>query len=212
MNDTKTNQENKKPEQKNLLLSKQSEAFLNMLTKRGLLEDTRIDDEAVRKAVKEKNRRVYHNTKLMLKHYRDINWALECFPAQVDDELDRPLNDLDALLSLVNVEMCIGNVKIEDRLRSIQKSRLLLDRFNEALTFLRKKPGDGELMYKSIYLSYIAPENLTITEILYRIGISERHFYRIRKQAINMLSIRLWAAPTGELDAWLEILTLIEAI
>jgi hypothetical protein len=84
--------------------------------------------------------------------------------------------------------------------------------FEEALTVLRQKPGNGELMYKSLFLTYIAPENLSHTEILYRLNISSRHYYRVRQQAINILSIRLWAAPTKELDAWLEVLTLLEVL
>ena len=193
-------------------LSDQSEAFLAMLTRRGLLEDPEIGDDAVRQAAKAKKRRMYHNTQLMLKHYRDINWALECFPSNIADELDRPLNDLDALLSLINTELDMNNVKLENRLMSVRRSRLLLDRFNEALTVLRRKPGNGELMYQSLYLTYIAPECLSHSEILYRLNISTRHYYRIRQQAVNILSIRLWAAPAGELDAWLEVLTLLEAL
>jgi hypothetical protein len=155
---------------------------------------------------------MYHNTLLMLKYYRDITWALECFPADVAAELDHPLGALDALISLINTELSMDNAKLEGRLMSVQKSRLLLDRFNEALTVLRKKPGNGELMYQSLYLSYIIPENLSHAEILFRLNISSRHYYRIRQQAVNILSIRLWAAPAGELDAWLEVLTILEAL
>jgi hypothetical protein len=193
-------------------LSERSEAFLNMLTKRGILEDPEISDDQVREAVKTKKRRMYHNTTLMLQHYRDINWALECFPGQIAEELDRPMNDLDALLSLISAEIGMDNAKLENRLQSVQKSRLLLDRVNEALTILKQKPGNGELMYNTLYLTFIGPEKLNHTEILYRLGISSRHYYRVRQQAINILSIRLWAAPAGELDAWLEVLTLLEAL
>jgi len=199
-------------EQQELQLSGQSEAFIKMLTQRGLLEDPKIDDDATRKAAKEKKRRMYHNTHLMLKHYRDISWALECFPAEIADELDRPLNDLDTLLNMINTELYMDNAKLENRLISVKRSRLLLDRFNEALTVLRRKPGNGEIMYQSLYLSYITPEDLSHNEILYRLNISSRHYYRIRQQAINILSIRLWAAPAGELDAWLEVLTLLEVL
>jgi len=199
-------------EQQDRTLSSQSEAFLNMLTQRGLLEDPQINNDHVRQAEKAKKRNMYHNTQLMLKHYRDINWALECFPAGIAEELDRPLNNLDALLSLISAEIGMGNTKLENRLMSIQKSRLLLDRFNEALTVLRHKPGNGELMYQSLYLNYLTPETLTHTEILYRLNISTRHYYRIRQQAINILSICLWATPVGELDAWLEVLTILEAM
>ena len=122
------------------------------------------------------------------------------------------MNDLDALLSLVSAKLGMNNAKVENRLMSVQKSRLLLDRLNDALTVLRHKPGNSELMYRSLYLTYITPESLSHTKILYRLNISSRHYYRIRQQAINILSIRLWAAPAGELDAWLEVLTLLEAL
>ena len=193
-------------------LSAQSSAFLQMLTKRGILEDQAIDDEKIRQAEKKKKRNMYHNTTLMLQHYRNITWALECFPARIAEELDRPMNDLDALLSLVSAEIGMDNMKIENRLHSVQRSRLLLDRINEALTVLRQKPGNGELMYKIIYETFITPEKVSHTEILYRLNISSRHYYRVRQQAISILSIRLWAAPVGELDSWLEVLTLLEAL
>jgi hypothetical protein len=212
MSNSKKNPHNDIYEQQERRLSGKSEAFLSMLTKRGLLEDQEISDEKVRRAVKAKKRGMYHNTQLMLRHYRDINWALECFPAHIAEELDSPMGDLDVLLSLIDAEIGMNNEKLENRLMSVQKSRLLLDRFNEALTVLRQKPGNGELMYQSLYLTYIAPEALSHTEILYRLNISSRHYYRTRQQAINILSIRLWAAPAGELDAWLEVLTLLEAL
>ncbi|MDR1321461.1 MAG: hypothetical protein LBK56_08575 [Gracilibacteraceae bacterium] len=211
MSDSKKNSHNDMCEQERLLSGK-SEAFLSMLTKRGLLEDQKISDEKVRQAAKAKKRGMYHNTQLMLHHYRDINWALECFPTHIAEELDSPMGDLDVLLSLIDAEIGMNNEKLENRLMSVQKSRLLLDRFNEALTVLRQKPGNGEMMYQSLYLTYIAPETLSHAEILYRLNISSRHYYRTRQQAINILSIRLWAAPAGELDAWLEVLTLLEAL
>ena len=47
----------------------------------------------------------------------------------------------------MDTQVALGNAKLEHRLLSIRKSRLLLDRINEALTVLRHKPGNGELMY-----------------------------------------------------------------
>lgn len=212
MSNTRKNPGDSLYDQQERRLTGKSEAFLRMLTQRGLLEEPEISDDRVREAAKAKKRNMYHNTMLMLQHYRDISWALECFPANIAEELDRPLNDLDALLSLINAEIGMENVKLEGRLMSVQKSRLMLDRFNEALTVLRHKPGNGEQMYQSLYLTYIIPECLSHTEILYRLNISSRHYYRIRQQAINILSIRLWASPVGELDAWLEVLTLLEVL
>ena len=153
---------------------------------------------------------MYHNTRQMLQHYRDIAWALECFPARVAEELDRPLHNLDALLTAVDAQLAMQNNRLEHRLECVKKSRLLMDRINEAITVLRQKPKNGQKMYDIIFQTYIIPEKLTHDELLYRLDISDRHYYRLRQQAINILSIRLWAAPSGSLDAWLEVLVLLE--
>lgn len=193
-------------------LSPQTEQFLSLLERRGMVENPEITSARIREAEQELRRNMYHNTQSMLKNYRDIVWALECFPERVAEELDRPLKDLDALLSAVDTQLAMNNAKLEHKLLSIQKSRLLLDRINEALTVLRHKPGNGELMYNIIFQTYLTPDKLTHAEILYRLGISDRHYYRLRQQAVNILSIRLWTAPAGCLDAWLEILTLLEGL
>lgn len=190
--------------------SPQTEQLISLLERRGIVEDPSIVNEKARQKEQALRRNMYHNTQMMLKHYRDIVWALECFPEQVAEELDRPLKDLDALLSMVDTQLAMGNARLEHRMLSIKQSRLLLDRINDALTVLRQKPGNGEMMYNIIFQTFITPDKLTHSEILYRLDISDRHYYRLRQQAVNILSIRLWTAPAGCLDAWLEILTLLE--
>ena len=154
-----------------------------LLERRGIVGDPDIPNTKARLAEQELRRNMYHNTQVMLKHYRDIVWALECFPSEVAQELDQPLKDLDALLSVVDTQVALGNAKLEHRLLSIRKSRLLLDRINEALTVLRHKPGNGELMYNIIFQTFITPDKPSHTDILYRLDISERHYYRLRQQA-----------------------------
>lgn len=69
---------------------------------------------------KDKKRRTYHNTEMLLQNYRSIVWALECFPTTIVDELDRPLNDLDAILRYIDVELSLDNKKLESRIESIK--------------------------------------------------------------------------------------------
>ena len=181
--------ENKKAEQsayeqQESRLSAQSAAFIKLLTQRGILGDADIDDDKIRQVQKDKKRRTYHNTEMLLQNYRSIVWALECFPTTIVDELDRPLNDLDAILRYIDVELSLDNKKLESRIESIKKSRLLLDRVNEALTVLKRKPEHGEKMYEVIY--------------------------RLRTQAIGIISLRLWSVPSTEMDSWFEVLTLLE--
>ena len=190
----------------------QSDAFITLLTERGILGDHRIDDERIRNARQTKQKNTYHNTLMLLQHYRTIAWMLECFPDNVAEELDRPFENLDELIDHIDVEMSMGNRKLESRIEGVRKSRILLDRVNEALTVLKKKPENGEILYNLIYQTFITPENLSLTDILYRLDISPRHYYRLRSQAITILSIRLWAAPAKDVDFWLEMLTLLEGL
>ncbi len=190
----------------------QSDAMIGLLTDRGILPDTGIDNEKLREARKEKQKSTYHNTLMLLQHYRTIVWLLECFPGDIASELEKPFEGVDTLLEQVDLEMSWGNRKLESRLEGIQKSRLLLDRVNEALTVLKKKPENGERLYQLIYLTYIAPEKLSHHELLYRLDMSSRHYYRLKQQAITILSIRLWAAPDSDVDVWLEMVALIEGL
>jgi len=132
-------------------LAAQSAAFLEMLTKRGIVEDQQIHDGRIRQIDMEKKRKMFHNTQLLLQNYRDIVWALECFPSNIAEELNAPMKDLDALLSLVSSQIDMDNRKLENRLLSIQRSRMLLDRLNEALSILKQKPKSGPLMYDIVY-------------------------------------------------------------
>ena len=189
-----------------------SAQILSLLKRQGYIKDPSIRDEQHRQAEQAKRKKLYHNTTLLLQHYRDIRWALECFPEEISEELGHPLHDLDSLLNLVSDKLDWDNRKLEERLRGVQQSRLLLERVNESLSVLKQKPRDGMLMYNVIYQTYITPEKLSHTDILYRVGISSRHYYRNREQAIHVLSICLWATPSAELDTWIEVLTLLDEV
>ena len=188
----------------------QPDVVFEMLTKRGLIGDKRIANEKARDAQQQKNKMAYHNTLLLLKHYRTIAWMLECFPDTIAEELEQPFEGLDKIIERIDFERAYGNRKLENRLESIQKTRLMLDRVNEALTVLKRKPKDGEQLYQLIYLSYITEEKLSHVEILLRLAVSSRQYYRLRQDAINILSIRLWSAMTKEGDFWIEMLSLLD--
>lgn len=185
-------------------------AMLKLLTSRGVVGDQNIQDEKIRAAQQKKRQNAYHNTELLLKHYKNIAWMIECFPDTIAEELEQPFETVDEVIERLDFEMTLGNRKIENRMESIRKTRLVLDRINDALTVLKKKPEDGERLYNLIYLTYIASETLTHNELLYRLDLSTRHYYRLREQAISILSIRLWSAPNKDIDFWLEMLATLE--
>lgn len=188
----------------------QTQKILRLLTNRGVIEDENIVDDKMREAQQKKQKTAYHNTELLLKQYKNIAWMLECFPDTIAEELEQPFENVDNVINRLDLEMALGNRKIENRLESVRKTRLVLDRVNDALTVLKKKPEDGERLYDLIYLTYITSETLSHNEILYRLNLSSRHYYRLREQAISILSIRLWSAPNKDIDFWLEMLATLE--
>ena len=131
--------------------------MLELLVNRGVVEDKRILNPKVRMDKQKRNQMAYHNTELLLKHYRDIVWLLECFPNTIAEELEEPLKDVDELIDRLDLEMAKGNRRVENRMRSLEATRLMLDRINDALTVLKRKPRDGELLYELIRLTYIDP-------------------------------------------------------
>jgi len=188
----------------------QSDVFLDLLTKRGIITKETVDGEKLKTAQQKRRKAAYHNTELLLKNYRTFVWQLECRPGVIAEELDTPFDTIDEMIERLQLELVIGDRKREREFASIEKSRALIDRVNEALTVLKKKPENGRQLYELIYLTYIAPEKLSHQELLYRLNLSSRSYYRQREQAITVLSIRLWAAPTTETEYMLDMLTLLE--
>ena len=199
-------------EQQEAQIAEKSQAFINLLTQRGILSNPKVTNERIRAARQKKDRDSYHNTLLLLQNYRTLVWVMECFPETIAEELDRPFSDVDELLEQMDLQLAMGNKKLETRLEGARKSRLLLDRVNDALTVLKHKPNNGKKLYRLIYMTYIAPEQLSHTELLYRLDMSSRHYYRLRQQAITILSIRLWSAPSAEVDIWLDMLSFLEEL
>ena len=191
------------------LPTKEREMLLQLFTKRGLLADISISDERFRESQQKKQLMAFHNTELLLKHYKNITWMLECFPDTIAEELEQPFENVDEVIERLDLEITRGNRKIENRLESVVKTRVILERVNEALTVLKKKPEDGGRLYDLIYLTYITPESFNHNEILYRLNLSSRHYYRLREQAINILSIRLWSAPNKDTEFWLELISIL---
>lgn len=132
---------------------------------------------------------------------------MEYFPNSIAEELQQPLDSFDAVIERLDLEMSLDNKKVENRLASIEKTRLLIDRVNDALTVLKKKPSDGARLYNLIKITYIDAEVLSIPEILYRLNLSIRQYYRLREQAIIILSLRLWSAPNKEIESFIRLLS-----
>lgn len=203
------NTRNKYEEEEKNLASK-SAAFVQYLMRRGLLVDQRVLNEDAQRRRQEVARKAYHNTELLLTSYREIVWALESVPDQIASELQMPFATLDELIDRIDLELGMENKRLESRLNSVTKSRLLIDRINEAVSVLKTKPKDGNDMYRVIYKTFMDPNVCrNIYDLFYELNLSKRKYYEIRKKAIRLISLRLWSAPDKEVDVWLDVLMML---
>lgn len=203
------NTRNKYEEEEKNLASK-SAAFVQYLMRRGLLVDQRFVNEDAQRRRQEVARKAYHNTELLLTSYREIVWALESVPDQIASELQMPFATLDELVDRIDLEIGMENKRLESRLNSVTKSRLLIDRINEAVSVLKTKPKDGNDMYRVIYKTFMDPNVCrNIYDLFYELNLSKRKYYELRKKAIRLISLRLWSAPDKEVDVWLDVLMML---
>jgi len=182
------------------------EAVLSFLRERGILADESITPQQVEE---KKRKEAYHNTLLLLSNYRNILWQTDSELDTIAAELNLPLQKLDAVLSRIDAEIGMENRRLELRLERLAKTRQLLDRINDALTTLKYKPDNGPLLYDLIYLTYISEEKLHQTDVLYRLNISRRHYYRLKEQAVSIISLRLWSVPSSNIDLWLDLVSML---
>ena len=199
-----------KTEQSGTTSKKRMSAFIEILTKSGLIGNKEISEEKIREAKRKKQEKMYHNTHKLLQNYRTLAWLLESFPEVIAEEIEQRFETIDELIARLDGDMEFGNRKLEERLESVKKTRFIIDKINEAVSLIRKSPDDGERLYNVLYLTYIAPEKLSHFDLLYRLDVSTRHYYRLREKAVNKVSQRLWSAPDKETDYWIEILMILQ--
>lgn len=192
-------------------MSEENRKMLKLLVNGGLIGDSNIQEEKLREFRQKKLKNAYHNTTLLMKNYRNIAWLLECFPDFIATELETPFENIDKLIERLDVQMAYGNKKIENRMESLQKTRLVLDKINEALTVVKNKPNGGSRVYDVLYMTYVSTEDLSLDEIMYRLGLSRKHYYRLRNQGLALISLKLWSSPQKDMDFWIEMLMIFES-
>ena len=116
-------------------LSTKTTKFMEYLIRRGVLPDRNLVDQESAARRQEIAQKAYHNTELLLQNYRELVWALETTPDQIASELEMPFATLDELIDRIDLESALGNSKVENRLISVAKSRVLIDRIHELYLF-----------------------------------------------------------------------------
>lgn len=142
----------------------------------------------------------FHDTYLLLKKYRDVVWGLELSVQQVKRRFQMKVGSSieDFLESIYLAGVDFSDNGIEEQARSIEKSYQMLKLLEVSVNIMRNKHKHGEMYYWLLYYSYLSPQQYrSVDEIIEMIrphvsDISERTFFRRRKNAVEALSSILW--------------------
>lgn len=142
----------------------------------------------------------YHDTLLLLQKYRDVVWGLEISVQQVKRrfqmEIGSSLEDFLESIYIAGVDFTDNDIK--EQARSIEKSYQMLKILESSINIMRNKHKHGESYYWLLYYSYLSPQQYrNVDEIIEMVqphisDISQRTFFRRRKNAIDVLSSILW--------------------
>ena len=142
----------------------------------------------------------FHDTWLLLRKYRDVVWGLELSVQQVKRRFQMEIGSSieDFLDSIYIAGVDFSDNGIQEQARSIEKSYQMLKLMETTANIMRSKHKYGEMYYWLLYYSYLSPQQYrNVDEIIEMLrphitDISQRTFFRRRKDAINALSSILW--------------------
>ena len=154
----------------------------------------------------------FHDTYLLLKKYRDVVWGLELSAQQVKRRFQMEVGSSikDFLDSIYLAGVDFSDNGIEEQARSIEKSYQMLKLLETSVNIMRNKHKHGEMYYWLLYYSYLSPQQYrSVDEIIEMIrphvsDISERTFFRRRKNAVEALSSILWGYTSRDSLSLLE--------
>ena len=154
----------------------------------------------------------YHDTLLLLRKYRDVVWGLELSVQQVKRRFQMEFGSSieDFLESIYLAGVDFSDNGIEEQARSIEKSYQMLKLLETSINIMRNKHKHGEKYYWLLYYSYLSPQQYqSVDEIIEMVrphisDISQRTFFRRRKDAIEALSSILWGYTSKDSLSLLE--------
>ena len=142
----------------------------------------------------------FHDTWLLLRKYRDVVWGLELSVQQVKRRFQMEFGSSieDFLESIYIAGVDFSDNGIQKQARSIEKSYQMLKLLENSVNIMRNKHKNGEMYYWLLYYSYLSPQQYqSVDEIIEMLkphisDISQRTFFRRRRNAIEALSSILW--------------------
>lgn len=146
---------------------------------------------------------VFHRSKLILKIYRDVVWALNERTEELQESAwELGGQDMDAgLCYLENFAPDIDFQSFEDQVCGVMHSRMLVEVIDRALLRLKRYPNRGELYYEILTKQFIYRFNSSEKEMLDELNMERSVFYDRKKEAIYLFSVCLFGYTIPELQA-----------
>ncbi len=156
--------------------------------------------------------KVYHNTELLLKHYRDVVWSLTVAVEQAKNDFHSAYGqDIDEFLeSLYEAGADLNGTDIEERAKSISRSNKMLRLIDNAVGTMRAKYKYGEIYYHVLYYNYMTPHeyrsNEEIVDALAQCGFAmcRKTMVAYRVEAIECVGSILWGYSSQDCRDILE--------
>ena len=145
--------------------------------------------------MKKDDKVIFHNTRLLLEHYRNVVWSLEVSVFQTN----------------VNFQAEFGNT-IEEFLELSYEAGLDLPASDVAVALLREKYRNGEECYWVLYYTYLSSQEFGgVDEIVEKLSemfrdFSRSTYYRRKNESIRRMGDLLWGFRTSCCDPALELL------
>ena len=126
----------------------------------------------------------YHDTRTLLRKYRDVMWNLEVSDLDLQEEFKAEYGlSTDALF--VDSEVNKGGNRLESYARALERSKKMMQIIDTAIDLMRRKHKKGEFYYWILYYAY----------------------YVHRDEAIEVLSSILWGYTSQDCEKITNLLT-----
>lgn len=98
----------------------------------------------------------YHDTRTLLRKYRDVMWNLEVSDLDLQEEFKAEYGlSTDALF--VDSEVNKGGNRLESYARALERSKKMMQIIDTAIDLMRRKHKKGEFYYWILYYAYLSP-------------------------------------------------------
>ena len=99
----------------------------------------------------------YHDTRTLLRKYRDVLWNLEVSGLDLQEEFKAEYGlSTDALF--VDGEVNKGGNRLENYARALERSKKMMQIIDTAIDLMRRKHKKGEFYYWILYYAYLSPQ------------------------------------------------------